>query len=536
MSNGDSNTSGRIIRARGRRKSRFPGRADVPEGSTLDFVSEGVNYKIPYSDFIAGLGVTGTLEQAGSVTSFPVLDVQGPVNLIRSVETGPGIRADISVENGVALEHNFTQAPGGTAVFRDVAAASPVFAAIAPGSGIVFTDENNLITISTPNLPVLSQVVTVNNINDFPPPVSGVITLADDTAYLISGEVTTSSRFEMGNNCAVVGVSSSVGLITYTGSFPLWSWTDKYVRFDNLLIDAPAGSVFSCQTTAPGTYNCEIVNCTVRSCVKWGTFEGQRLMTISNCDTVTAADGLTLTGPGFATVLVDDYCIALTSPTGAALDFSDSLVGSASVSRLLASGVAGSFGVSGLPSSGNISVGGTGSVVSSNFNGDITPENPALDLANSKRWASLNNKVIADTLPRSLQSFNNNGAQTTFPGVGVAVLVVGTWIDENSSLFTAGGAGRITYIGEAPQRVPIDFTVTCLMSSGGTRQIKALVALNGVPVLSTARGMSVSSSQADSASLVWSHNFQPGDYVELFLRNDSSTTAVVATDAVGRIS
>ena len=49
-------------------------------------------------------------------------------------------------------------------------------------------------------VPAASNVVIVNSMSDFPTAVSGVITLGDDSAYLVSANLSTANRFVMGLN------------------------------------------------------------------------------------------------------------------------------------------------------------------------------------------------------------------------------------------------------------------------------------------------------------------------------------------------
>ena len=82
----------------------------------MDYFVNGTNYKISYTNFIGGLGVTGSITQTGAATGIAVLDIDGSVNKIRNIENGPGVLSSVSAENGLKLQHNFsadsTGAPG----------------------------------------------------------------------------------------------------------------------------------------------------------------------------------------------------------------------------------------------------------------------------------------------------------------------------------------------------------------------------------------------------------------------------------------
>ncbi len=135
-------------RAQGRMKSKFPAIENIPSDATFDFVSKGVNYKIPIMDFLTSLNVTGSIEQDGSATGAPVLDKQGSVHKIRNIESGPGVYASISAENGITIEHNFQPGSGGEPILTGISDSSPKIANIIAGPGITVTSVTGGIQIS----------------------------------------------------------------------------------------------------------------------------------------------------------------------------------------------------------------------------------------------------------------------------------------------------------------------------------------------------------------------------------------------------
>lgn len=136
------------INSQGRKKSNFPGLSSIPDGATLDFVSGSTNYKITKANFLAALGVTGTLVPAGSVTAVPVLQTAGSVFTIRGLEDGAGITVSVSPSDGIKIDNNFTQEGTYTALVSDLTAASPVLASLKAGTGISVAKVGNIITLS----------------------------------------------------------------------------------------------------------------------------------------------------------------------------------------------------------------------------------------------------------------------------------------------------------------------------------------------------------------------------------------------------
>jgi hypothetical protein len=196
--------------AQGRKKSQFVQQNTVLANSYLDYVVNGSNYKISYDNFVANLGVTGSIIQTGAVTGSPVLDVDGSVNKVRNIENGSGILANISAENGIVLSHNFTANADGLPILLNTTAASPTIASIVAGSGISVAaineggiqitsiandiyaqvsmhDNATLTTINTINVPVKAAgTFATNGASNFTSDTTGRLTYTGATTETIS--------------------------------------------------------------------------------------------------------------------------------------------------------------------------------------------------------------------------------------------------------------------------------------------------------------------------------------------------------------
>jgi hypothetical protein len=192
------------IRADGRKKSEFIAKDTVQAGGYLDYVVNGTNYKISYDNFVANLGVTGSIVQTGAVTGAAILDVQGSVNNIRNLESGAGIAVSVSPENGAKISHNFTASADGFPILLNTTAASPTIASIVAGSGIsIATVNSSGIQISSIADEIYSQVTMQGN--------STATTISTQgTAVKVAGTwvVQTESNF----------TGNTTGRLTYTGS------------------------------------------------------------------------------------------------------------------------------------------------------------------------------------------------------------------------------------------------------------------------------------------------------------------------------
>ena len=136
-------------RAQGRKISQFVAKTTISgSNSYLNYIIDNTNYRIAYTDFLGGLGVTGTIVQAGAVTAAPILDTQGDINNIRGIENGSGIAANVSATDGVEIKHNFTVDATGSPLMLNTTATSPTFVSLLAGSGITLSAVGNVIAIS----------------------------------------------------------------------------------------------------------------------------------------------------------------------------------------------------------------------------------------------------------------------------------------------------------------------------------------------------------------------------------------------------
>ena len=189
--------------SQGRKKSEFIQQGTVLANSYLDYVVNGTNYKISYDNFVANLGVTGSIVQDGAVTGAPVLDVDGTVNRIRTIENGSGVLANVSAENGIKLSHNFVNDGTGTPIFLSTTADQPVFASLVAGNGISLTSTDNYVTIAQEGIAEYANVNMHGNATE-------TVIAATATPVKVAG------TFIVGDEAGYTG--DTTGRITHTGN------------------------------------------------------------------------------------------------------------------------------------------------------------------------------------------------------------------------------------------------------------------------------------------------------------------------------
>jgi hypothetical protein len=191
-------------RAQGRKISQFVAKTTISgSNSYLNYIIDNTNYRIAYTDFIGGLGVTGTIVQAGAVTAAPILDTQGDINNIRGIENGSGIAANVSATDGVEIKHNFTVDATGSPLMLNTTATSPTFVSLLAGSGIALTATGNIIAISSNDALHYVESFLQTNTTD-------TVIAATTTPVLIAG------TWEFGANTGFTQTSG--GKLTYDGA------------------------------------------------------------------------------------------------------------------------------------------------------------------------------------------------------------------------------------------------------------------------------------------------------------------------------
>ena len=151
----------------GIKKSRFTQSVTIPNDATLDFVSNGQNFKIKYSDLLAGLGVTGSIIQGGDPLGAPVLDVQGSTNVIRNLSGGFGISASINPQNGIDISTDFSFDQTGAVIVDDPLSPSPKFKSMVGGSGITIDETDDTLTYNFSGAGEASKVLEYSDTSTY---------------------------------------------------------------------------------------------------------------------------------------------------------------------------------------------------------------------------------------------------------------------------------------------------------------------------------------------------------------------------------
>lgn len=515
----------------GVKKSNFIGTTTVPSGSTFDYVYNGQNYKIVDEDLFKQFGVLGTIQQEGDPTGAPILNKSGTVNNIRNIENGSGIQASISVQGGVEISHNFDIKTAGVPIIPNGTDTSPIIRSLAAGPGINLSVVNDTITVENSSVPTSSKTVTVSTLSDLPSPVANVITLAADTEYRFLSDINFGvNRLVLKDNTQLSGPSSNLITLTYADNGAFLTSNDSTNVVISLMFKCTSGSFIS-WTDTTNTALLSIRDVEIEA-FSFGILTGSYSApdgSIFNCGLTnfTGTAGILFDG-SFVAVNIDTCSISTTNDN---INLGLATFVSFFVDALLSVSTLG-YTLSGLTASGNILPGGF-AVISRIVNfGEV------LDgiTVNDATWLFRNNQNIADSHPDGLLSLQGNATNTVITVTGTPVLVAGTWVVEGTSQATGTAAGRVTYDGVKDVRWPLAFTVSLRPVSGSNKQLAVYFAKNGTVIANSKRTATVSSGGLASVSGLWQDTFSTGDYIEVFVANDTDTVDILVESAILQVN
>ena len=379
--------------------------------------------------------------------------------------------------------------------------------------------------------PIGNNIVTVNELADFPVAVAGVITLAANTNYTVAANVTTTSRFtgSQGSSISSIGLRSPI--LHYTGTGNMFSAIDADFIVRDIRLNCPNAQVFNCEDTVGNVHLFRCVSIQVDNCAKFGTFDDLQATLIENSSALNATTGITLAGSTPLLTSIRQLIILSTSTTYVGIDLGTSVQNNFEVVDFTPSGGAGSIGIKGLAGSANMGANKIAVVTRCSFDLVTTPLSGIT--VDDIRYKFLANGDIEDTMPDALISMVGNATATVTP-VGVPTLVAGTWVDQRKSHFVNTTTGRIAYVGERPLTTPIDASITVDVVAGTNKVVRAYIAINGVVATGSGKSIRVDSGNPLNLSLVWQVKMNQNDYIEVFVTNVTDSVNVTVLDAVLR--
>lgn len=386
-----------------------------------------------------------------------------------------------------------------------------------------------------------SNTIFVFSEAQLPAAIAGVRTLAANKQYWLLNDIDIGSD-RIVCPAGVTGIFSHNffdATLTSTTSGPLISGVDCFFNARDVAFDCPNAEVFDFSETVGGTTAFSLDHVRFVSCAKIGTLADLVGCTIRDCFIFTSsADGLTVTGSTWLTLIITQFIMATVSDTFIGLDISSAVINSPKIEGLDILEFGSPSTAIGIKADGNNSVqeGTIGTIRNCRFNNGIPFD--GIDVDTDFRWNVSSNSVnVKNTRPEALVSLTGNATTTTIASTSVPVKLAGTWVVQKQAHFTADTTGRITYDGERDLDVSIDVVVSAAQSSGSNHTLRVYIAIDGTVVTPTGLPLIVGSAgNAQLFKTIWETTLSQNQYVEVFIQDQTAPGTVLAGDALIRVS
>lgn len=357
--------------------------------------------------------------------------------------------------------------------------------------------------------------VRVRSAADFPAPVAGVITLVAGVEYEINGTITLTNSINL-NGCTIKGEDSANDKLVYTGGGSMFTG-NKTGNLRFLTITASSGSVFNIDALATAQ-NLVVQNCFFVGCSSIGTIAGVG----GTVFFATVAYFVNTNGITFQ----NDNNVVLNNTLWDASNSNiyERFVGTFNVIQLLggdrlvsSANTATALDISGITSVNAASAKvimfvGTGTYVNGTFTNSWEVE--ANGLSTQKDDVAGGNMYM--TTP----------VATTFAAINTPVKVLGTTTSAGLFRMTSPASNRLTYNGSKTRSFFVSGSMSVTQPSS-SKFFSFYIAKNGVIIPESRQDMKIVNS-SDQVSLTLSCRvvLAPGDYIEVWVANQTATTDI----------
>ena len=128
-------------------------------------------------------------------------------------------------------------------------------------------------------------------------------------------------------------------------------------------------------------------------------------------------------------------------------------------------------------------------------------------------------------------TMHGNATETVIAATATPVKVAGTFIVGDEAGYTGDTTGRITHDGNTARHI-INAIISMTVASGTNHTVSMYIALNGTVIPSTKTTTTTSSGLYRSLATFANLELDEGDYVEIFVRNESTTDNLIVLDAI----
>ncbi len=379
---------------------------------------------------------------------------------------------------------------------------------------------------------ISSNLVYVYSLADLPAPVGSAILLDATKMYIFSGIVDISPNYLNLNGAGVRGTDPGNDGVMSTVSGGILRSTGVSVFMENLaILPASGGTKAFDLADATGAQYCNIFSgCSVVEIgipsQGAGQISGFRAITVEKCY-FNCQDGIKIAGNVGKFVSFLNYITGITAGSG--IEF---MVGLTINDIDLSNNYfifTGQTGVK-VNEGANISNGR----MTTNMFRDVGTLLSGFD-SYTYGWEMLQNTGIPNTKSFGYAYMDGNLTNTTFSGVGVYTKILGTTTLVNAKKFSAS-SNRFTYIGKRTIDSRV-FIVIGAKAPSNAADYTIAIAKNGAVIsVPTSSLGPMSNNQGFQIVLESSVSFSTNDFIEVFIKSNSGTSALVVEDMQFRVA
>ena len=366
-----------------------------------------------------------------------------------------------------------------------------------------------------------TNLVFVEAKDDFPTPVGGLITLADDTAYFITTTVDlTGDRLVGGTNTMLVGTTSEISILTSTGlgvGVPLFT-TTKTTPVQNLTFSGvdTAISIVGTGSEAYDWLGVNFLNCT-------------NVGTVNNIDNFIYFNGAVLNSNNFifdgacGTIGINQSIFVGTGAASPILDFPATFSASRRM-RIIYSSIVAFGSTTGIRMDAGATLNEEGYILDTcNFSGGSTYL-AGMDYTYTEA-RFLENRGITNSSTIGALSMTSNAEPTVIASTSVPVKAAGVTTAGSINQKFTHSDNRLTYTGGIVRGFRI--TAQASVQAGNNNVVAVYIAVNGSIVTESLQLVIMDSAGTSSPIGVQvALNLATNDYVELWVANESAVTNI----------
>ena len=128
-------------------------------------------------------------------------------------------------------------------------------------------------------------------------------------------------------------------------------------------------------------------------------------------------------------------------------------------------------------------------------------------------------------------NMHGNSTETVIAATATPVKIAGTFTVGDEAGYTGDTTGRITHTGDTARHI-INAVVSMTVTSGTNHTVSMYIALNGTVIQNSKTTTTTSSGLYRSLATFANLELDDGDYVEVFVRNESTTDNIIVLDAI----